>query len=153
MSSKVYHYLQLEERGAPYLESVHSLTAIIARLYISQVFFMAGLTKISDWDTTLFLFEEEYSVPFLNYELAAWLGTAGELILPVLLISGLVTRFTAIGLFVVNLVAVISLAEIAPAALYLHIIWGILLTQLIVYGGGKLALDQLIAKFVKARKQ
>ncbi|MBB1486087.1 DoxX family protein [Oceanospirillum sediminis] len=153
MSSKIYHYLQQEQQSSSYFEGIHSLTAVITRLYIGQVFFMAGLTKIGDWDTTLFLFEEEYNVPFLNYELAAWLGTTGELILPVLLIAGLVTRFTAIGLFVVNLVAVISLTEIAPAALYLHIIWGILLTQLIIYGEGKLTIDRLIAKLARSRKQ
>ena len=129
----------------PWLQSIASL---FARLYLANVFFSAGLTKLRDWDTTLFLFEEEYAVPLLPYELAAWLGTAAELVLPVLLVVGLATRFTAIGLFVFNVVAVVSLAEIAPAALYLHVIWGLLLAQLALYGGGKISADHRIRKWL-----
>ena len=87
-------------------------------------------------------------MPLLPYELAAWLGTAAELVLPVLLVVGLATRFTAIGLFVFNIVAVISLAEIAPAALYLHVIWGLLLAQLALYGSGKISADHGIRKWL-----
>ena len=129
----------------PWLQSIASL---FARLYLANVFFSAGLTKLRDWGTTLFLFEEEYAVPLLPYELAAWLGTAAELVLPVLLVVGLATRFTAIGLFVFNIVAVISLAEIAPAALYLHVIWGLLLAQLALYGSGKISADHGIRKWL-----
>jgi len=115
-----------------------------ARFYVAWIFFASGLTKLRDWDSTLFLFEEEYNVPFIPFELAAYLGTAGELILPVLLILGLVSRFGALGLTIVNIVAVISLTEIAPAALYSHVIWGLLLSQVVLFGAGKLSLDHLI---------
>ncbi|WP_415898775.1 DoxX family protein [Neptuniibacter sp. QD48_11] len=125
------------------LNKAHIVASILARFYIAQVFFNAGLTKIQDWDTTLFLFEEEYQVPFLSFELAAVLGTMSELTLPILLFTGLLTRLAAIGLFIVNLVAVISLIEIAPAALYLHYIWGLLLTHIIIYGSGPIALDNV----------
>lgn len=125
------------------LSQVHFLASIIARIYIAKIFFSAGLTKIQDWDTTLFLFEEEYQVPLISFELAAILGTAGELVLPIMLLFGLLTRFSALGLFVVNFVAVISLAEIAPAALYLHYLWGLLLAQILIYGAGPLSLDTL----------
>lgn len=124
------------------LEKLHSAASITIRLYIAQVFFLAGLTKIRDWDTTLFLFEEEYQVPFLNFEVAAYLGTFGELVFPVLLAIGLFSRFSAIALSIVNVIAVISLEEIAPAALYLHVVWGILLLQTIIYGSGILSIDK-----------
>ncbi|WP_286240857.1 DoxX family protein [Neptuniibacter halophilus] len=126
----------------------HFLAAVLARVYVAQVFFSAGLTKIQDWETTLFLFEEEYQVPLLHFETAAVLGTLGELILPVLLFFGVLTRFSATGLFLVNVVAVISLAEIAPAALYLHYLWGILLAQIAIYGPGPLALDSFARKLM-----
>lgn len=122
-----------------------SVAALAARAYISWVFFASGLTKIRDWDTTLFLFEEEYSVPLLSPEVAAWLATAGELLLPVLLLLGLLTRFSAAGLFIINIVAVISLESIPAAALYLHYVWGILLLQLLVWGAGKLSADAFLA--------
>lgn len=123
---------------------VQSVLTLLARLYVAWVFFASGLTKIRDWESTLLLFEYEYSVPLLNFELAAFLGTAGELVLPVLLAVGFFTRFSALGLTVVNIVAVLSLEEIAPAAYNLHVIWGLLLLQVVVWGAGKLSVDQLI---------
>lgn len=144
MYQQVNQFYVLYQKAASGLSRLHSAAALAARIYIAQVFFSAGLTKIQDWDTTLFLFEEEYQVPFLSFELAAYLGTIGELVLPVLLFSGLLTRFSALGLSVVNIVAVVSLIEIAPAALYLHVVWGLLLAQTVIYGGGLFSLDRLV---------
>ena len=134
----------------PYYQTTHMinmlqpLALIAARIYVAWVFFAAGLTKLRDWDTTLFLFEEEYSVPLIPFELAAFLGTAGEILLPIILVLGLSSRLGALGLSIVNVVAVISLTEIAPAALYAHVIWGLLLLQVVLFGAGKLSLDYLI---------
>lgn len=124
------------------LANVSFLAQAAARVYVAWVFFASGLTKLRDWETTLFLFEYEYAVPLLPFELAAWLATVGEILLPVLLLAGLGSRFAAAGLFIINVVAVISLEEIAPAALYLHYIWGILLLQILVWGGGLLSFDR-----------
>jgi putative oxidoreductase len=123
------------------LDLAQPAAALAARIYLAQVFFLSGLTKIRDWDTTLLLFTEEYRVPLLSPQLAAIAGTFGELVLPVLLLLGLAGRFAALGLSVVNVVAVISLAEIAPAALQQHITWGVLLAALALYGVGKWSLD------------
>lgn len=126
------------------INALQPLALLAARIYVGWVFFSSGLTKLRDWDSTLFLFEEEYSVPFIHFELAAWLGTAGELVLPVLLILGLGSRFAAAGLTVVNIVAVVSLEAIAPAAYTLHILWGILLAQVLLWGSGTLSIDALL---------
>lgn len=148
MSTIAQHVYQRYTVASAALEKLHSVASVTIRLYIAQVFFMAGLTKIRDWETTLFLFEEEYQVPFLNFEIAAYLGTFGELVFPALLAIGLLSRFSAIALSIVNVVAVISLEEIAPAALYLHVVWGILLLQTIIYGSGILSIDKwLKSKF------
>lgn len=127
-----------------------SLAQVSARTYLAWIFFASGLTKLRDWDTTLFLFEWEYSVPLLPFELAAWLATISELLLPALLLLGLASRFCALGLLVVNVVAVISLEEIPPAALYLHYIWAILLLQVVIWGGGALSLDRLLNRGARA---
>lgn len=128
------------------LPKLHAPASLLARLYLANVFFSAGLTKLRDWDSTLFLFEEEYNVPLLPYELAAYLGTFGELVFPVLLVLGFLTRFSAIALSVVNVVAVISLTDIPVAALYLHMIWGLLLLQSVIYGGGLFSVDAVVEK-------
>ncbi len=127
------------------LDALQPLAALLARLYIAQVFFLSGLTKLRDWETTVALFTDEYHVPLLPPAAAALLGTAGELVLPVLLVLGLAGRLPALGLFVVNAVAVISLSEIAPAALQQHVFWGTLLAGLAIYGGGLWALDRWLA--------
>ena len=128
------------------LDSLQPLAALLARLYVAQVFFLSGLTKIRDWGTTVALFTDEYKVPFLPPALAAAMGTAGELVLPVLLVLGLGGRFSPLGLFVVNAVAVISLSEIAPAAFQQHVFWGSLLAGLAIYGLGPLCLDRFFKK-------
>lgn len=123
------------------LDLLQPLAQLAARLYVAQAFFLSGLTKLRDWDTTLALFADEYQVPLLPPPVAAVMGTAGELVLPVLLALGLGGRFAAAGLSVVNLVAVISLAEIAPAALQQHVLWGSLLVGLLLWGPGKASVD------------
>ncbi len=111
---------------------------------MGQVFFLSGLTKIRDWGTTVALFTDEYKVPLLPPAMAALMGTAGELVLPVLLVLGLGGRFAALGLFVVNAVAVVSLAEIAPAALQQHVFWGALLAGVAIYGPGAWSLERMV---------
>jgi putative oxidoreductase len=133
------------QRAIALLDQAQPLALLAARLYVAQVFFSAGLTKLRDWDTTLALFADEYHVPLLSPPVAAAMGTAGELVLPVLLALGLAGRFAAAGLFVVNAVAVISLTEIAPAALQQHLLWGSLLLGLLLWGPGRWSLDRFVA--------
>ena len=127
------------------LDALQPLAAFLARLYLAQVFFLSGLTKLRDWGTTVALFTDEYHVPLLSPQVAAALGTAGELVLPVLLVLGLAGRFSTLGLFMVNLVAVISLSEIAPAAFQQHVFWGSLLAALAIFGLGPWSFDRWLA--------
>lgn len=120
---------------------VQSVALLGARFYVGWAFFASGLTKIGNWGNTLDLFEYEYAVPVLSPQVAAVLGTAGELVLPILLFAGLLSRFGALGLSVVNVVAVVSLEDIAPAAYSQHLLWGALLLMVVLWGGGKLSLD------------
>lgn len=133
------------------LEKLQPLAQLAARLYVAKVFFMAGLTKLRDWETTVFLFTEEYHVPLLPPEVAAVAGTAGEIVLPVLLVLGLGGRFAALGLSVVNAMAVISLADIPEAAMTQHLFWGSLLAALVLWGPGKLALDTWLSPWLQRR--
>ena len=136
--------LSLWSRFVAGLETLQPLAQLAARFYVAQVFFLSGLTKINDWDTTLALFADEYKVPLLSPTVAAFAGTAGELVLPVLLLLGLAGRFAALGLSVLNVVAVLSLAEIAPAALQQHVFWGSLLVALVLWGPGRWSLDRVL---------
>lgn len=128
--------------GAAPLDLLQPLALLAARIYVAQVFFLSGLTKLRDWETTVALFTDEYQVPFLSPGLAAWFGTGGELVLPVLLLVGLGGRFAALGLFVVNAVAVVALTDIPAAALQQHQFWGALLAGVAIFGAGQLSLDR-----------
>lgn len=133
--------LSLARLATRALDALQPVALLAARLYVGAAFFRSGLTKIADWETTLALFQDEYKVPLLPPHVAALMGTGGELVLPVLLALGLFGRFGALGLSVVNVIAVLSLEEIAPAALAQHELWGCLLAAVVLWGPGKLSID------------
>lgn len=117
------------------------------RLFLANVFFKSGLTKIHNWDSTLYLFSDVYQVPLLPPELAAYLATSAELGLPVLLVMGLLGRFAAGGLFILNLVAVISFySELSESGINQHLYWGMLLAVLLLISRGVWSLDELLEK-------
>jgi putative oxidoreductase len=128
------------------LDWLSPLSILMIRLWVGWVFFRSGLTKIKSWDSTMYLFENEYSVPLLPPEMAAYLGTAAELFLPVLLVFGLAGRFGAIALFVFNIVAVLSYPDLNAAGIRDHQVWGIMLLVPLLQGPGKLSLDYLLCK-------
>lgn len=125
---------------------LQSIALLAARLYVAQVFFLSGLTKLRDWSSTLALFHDVYQVPLLPPVLAAWLGTAGELVLPVLLVLGLAGRFAGAGLFVVNAMAVLSLSadDLTPAGQAQHLLWGVLTLAVALWGAGRWSADRFI---------
>lgn len=127
----------------PWLQSALQLGL---RLYMAKAFFLAGLTKIRDWETTLLLFTDEYKVPLLSPPLAAVMGTGGELVLPALLALGLAGRFGATGLFFMNIVAVISYPSLAEAARQEHFYWGVMLAVLLLFGSGRFSVDGTLLK-------
>ncbi len=133
------------------------LWALTIRLYVGWQFFKAGLTKIKDWESTLALFRDEYAVPLLPPDLAAVAGTFGELVFPVLLFVGLLSRPAALGLFMVNAMAVISYPALfgfeCPAAINDHFYWGALLLAIVAFGPGRFSLDDLLGNRLLGRRR
>lgn len=135
--------LRLYYAAAGWPELCAPLLDLGLRLYLADVFVKSGLTKIKSWDATLYLFSDVYQVPLLNPEFAAYLATGAELGLPVLLALGLFGRFAAAGLFILNLVAVISYhAELGDAGIAQHLHWGLLLAVLLAISRGAWSLDR-----------
>ena len=127
------------ERG---LDALQAPTLLAARLYVASVFFNSGLQSLRDWAATVWLYENEFHVAPLPPHLAAVVGTAGELLLPPLVAFGLFGRFGALGLFIVNGVALLSYlyALQAPAILF-HVIWGGLMLLVALWGPGRWSID------------
>lgn len=133
-------------RIVEWLDFASPLADLMLRLWVAHAFWVSGLTKIRSWDGTLYLFENEYSVPLLPPELAAYSGAFVELAFPVLLALGLGGRLAALVLFLFNIVAVISYPDLNAAGLEQHKVWGLMLLVVLLHGPGRLSLDTLIVR-------
>lgn len=131
------------------LDNLRSPLLLLTRVWVGWQFLKSGWLKATQWDTTIELFRSEYQVPVLTPEIAALTGTVGELVFPALLIIGLLTRAGALGLFAVNLLAVVSYWHVLgqegyEAALSQHLLWGFMLLVIVACGAGRFSLDHAL---------
>ncbi len=137
-----------------------SIIALISRLAVASVFWRSTQTKISggelfgqNWkfwsvnESTVFLFQYEYSLPLLPYKMAAYLATFSEYFLSLAVVLGFATRLSALGLLIMT--AVIQVF-VYPESWSVHILWAAILVYLIKHGGGKISLDHLLNKNIPA---
>lgn len=143
---KIIHGLNKIIAGLNYLAP---LADFLMRFYVASVFWKSGSVKILNMDSTIWLFTNEYPVPFLPPVCAAYASTYAELIFPVLLIIGLLSRISATGLFVCNLIAVLAYTTLHDSGVQWHIAWGLMLLVIMLHGPGKLSLDHLIWKWLR----
>ena len=119
----------------------YDVIAVICRAATFSVFFRSGLVKISDWNATLMLFQNEYRVPILPPEVAAVISACNELGVSTLVLLGAFTRLGA--LMLLGMVAVIQIF-VYPTAWPDHIQWLAFMSVLVLRGPGRLSLDALI---------
>lgn len=121
------------------------LLPLLQRLAIAAVFFLSGRTKVDGVftisDSTFFLFENDYAVPLLSPQVAAYAASAAEHIFPILLVLGLFTRLSATALLMMTLVIQLF---VYPGAWAVHFTWAALMIPLIARGGGRMSLDRLL---------
>ncbi len=131
------------------------LALLLFRAWVALAFWRAGVVKIEDPYGTQYLFNNEYHVPLLSGDVAAFLGTWIELITPWLLVVGLAGRLTALFLFVYNIIAVISYPDLWPHGFWTgligdgfndHKVWAMMLLAVIAWGPGALSLDALLGR-------
>jgi putative oxidoreductase len=122
-----------------------ALLLLVARVAPAVVFLKSGLNKTDNWDSTVDLFATEYKVPVLPPELAAYLGTAAELICPVLLVLGLGARFGAAALLGMTFVIQTFVYPLNYAE---HLTWAALLLLVLTRGAGALSIDHPIRRAV-----
>ena len=127
----------------------------VMRIALALPFFRSGLTR---WDSFLalspsanYLFAEEfklhifggeYSIP--SPDIVAYMTGLAEITLPILLIFGLATRFSALGLLAMT--GVIQLV-VPDGWINFHLYWAALAVGIIAMGPGFLSVDrQIIAR-------
>lgn len=123
-----------------------AIVLLFTRVALAGIFWRSARTKVEEgtWlqmsDTTVFLFQEEYGMPFP--EITGLIATYAEHFLPILVVLGLFTRVGAAGLLVMTLV--IQFFVYPDAWWQTHIIWVALAGVLIVRGGGMFSIDRLL---------
>ena len=138
----------------------YSLTALIARIAISGVFWKSGQTKVENFSIDLFagdfqigwprlsdsavdLFRDEYQLPFIAPEVAAPLAAFAEHLFPAMLLLGLGTRLGALGLLIMT--AVIQVF-VYPGAWTTHGLWAAALLMLLTLGPGRISVDAWLSR-------
>jgi putative oxidoreductase len=130
----------------------------ILRFALAVPFFQSGRLKWDGFlqlsDTAVYLFESEFKLhlpggpyDFPAPSVVAFLSGCGEVVLPILLVLGLGTRFAALGLLLMT--AVIQLT--VPGGWPLHLTWAAMALALMAYGPGALSLDSLLGRFWRGR--
>ena len=122
----------------------HDLVALAARVFPAVVFWQSGRTKVDGLtikDSTYFLFQDLYALPLIPPAWAAVMATVAEHVLPVLLVLGLLSRISALGLLVMTGVIQVF---VFPEAWVTHGLWAAALLVVAARGPGRLSLDHLL---------
>lgn len=127
------------------------LASLGLRFGLAIPFWKSGLTK---WDgfgvlseTPVLLFENEFMLHILgktyNFplpHLMAYASSVGEIVLPILLVLGLFSRYAAFGLLLMTGIIQLTFPDGWP----LHLTWAAMAFGVIYLGGSKLSLDRLL---------
>ena len=142
--------------GLSGLEQAASFLALpVLRIALALPFLRSGLTR---WDgflqlspSTSFLFSDLFRLHILGGEYpipapdqVAFMTSVAEITLPILLILGLATRLSALGLLAMT--AVIQLVVPEGWANF-HLYWAAIAVAILAIGPGSLSLDRLLVSF------
>ena len=122
------------------------LIALSARSFPAALFWQSGQTKVAGFSlqpSAIALFENEYQLPLIDPEIAAYVSAVAEHLFPVLLVIGLASRFSALALLVMTTVIEVF---VYPGAWPTHGVWATCFLIVIARGPGLLSLDHLIAR-------
>ena len=127
------------------LETYFSAILLLAiRIWIANIFFKSGMTKLSNMESTILLFEYEYALPFISPFLAAYMAMFAEIGCSILLVLGLLSRLSSLVFVIMTLVIQIFVFDNAE-----HFYWIFLLLTILTFGAGKISADYLLPKFCK----
>ena len=125
-----------------------SLLEFGMRLAVGATFFRSGMNKLESFDSAIALFRDEYRLPLLPPEIAAYMGTTVELTAPVLLVLGVFARLGAAALLFMTLtIQFLVYPENWPE----HLMWASILAYVLSRGPGTLSIDRFVALRLFAR--
>lgn len=130
------------------------------RLYLAMPFWASGLTKWTAFplelnSTAKYLFTTEFMLhlpggPFpMPFPIVmAWLSGAGEIVLPILLVLGLATRLSALGIVAMTIVIQFTI----PGGWPLHLQWALAAAAIAYFGAGRFSLDDALYRYMAGRR-
>jgi putative oxidoreductase len=130
-----------------------SLTQMVLRLALAVPFWRSGILKWSGFlqlnDTAIDLFGDEFKLhlPGGPYDfpapaVMAFLSGSAEVILPLLLVLGLGTRFAAFGLLFMTCIVELTVPNGWP----IHLTWAAMALGIMAWGAGRLSVDCALAR-------
>ncbi|MFZ0150264.1 MAG: DoxX family protein [Xanthobacteraceae bacterium] len=136
-----------------------SLVQLIMRFALAVPFWRSGILKWDGFlqlsDTAVTLFTDEFMLhlpggpyPFPAPTLMAFLSGSGEIVLPVLLVLGLATRFAALGLLCMTVIVELTLPDGWPV----HITWAAMALGIMAWGPGRFSIDYLLRHLLQLPK-
>uniref|UniRef100_Q07Q90 DoxX family protein n=1 Tax=Rhodopseudomonas palustris (strain BisA53) TaxID=316055 RepID=Q07Q90_RHOP5 len=145
---------QLIARFAP-----TSLVQLALRLALAVPFWRSGILKWDGFlrlnDNAVTLFTDEFMLhlpggpyPFPDPTATAFMAGSAEIVLPILLVLGLGTRFAALGLLLMTLVVQLTVPDGWPV----HLTWAAMALGIMAQGGGRLALDHWIGRLTRGSR-
>lgn len=130
---KILRHLSAVKRPAA------DILLLVIRLWLAKIFLTSGYLKLISWESTISLFQDEYNLPILPPEIAAYLGTGAEIFAGALVLIGFLTPFGA--LILAGITATIEIFVYPGTNDHYH--WLMLCSVLMIYGGGRISFDKL----------
>ena len=121
--------------------SCQPLLMFFLRFWMARIFWYSGLTKISSWQSTIYLFKDEYKVPVISPELAAYFSTTFELACPVLLVLGLATRLATLPMLAMTAVIQFTYLDLID-----HRYWAMILCTILIIGPSSISVDAYLKR-------
>lgn len=148
------------ERKALAIVLAFGAVMLAVRVWLAFPFWNSGLTKWVNFpsgfltqmsSSNLYLFTSEFKLhlpggpyPMPFPELAAWLSGVGEIVLPILLVLGILTRPAALGILAMTVIIQLTI----PGGWPVHLQWAIAGLIITAFGPGIFSADWLARKFV-----
>ncbi|MGX5736009.1 DoxX family protein [Bosea thiooxidans] len=145
----------LIERATAIVQTIArpSLVQLVTRVALAVPFWKSGLLKWAGFlqlnDTAIYLFSDEFQLhlpggpyPFPAPAVMAFLSGSAEIVLPVLLVLGLATRFAATGLLLMTAIVQLTVPDGWP----LHLTWAAMALGIMAWGPGRLSVDHMLGR-------
>jgi putative oxidoreductase len=122
---------------------ISDISLLVTRIWIALIYLNSARLKLSDWQITLEIFADQYSIPILGSIIPAFLSVIIEIFFSPLILLGFFSR-----LFIIPILMMTIFIQLFIFTNVIHIYWILMMFFIISFGSGRISLDYLIAKYM-----